>query len=230
MSKTYTPVNPPVVTGLNLCTNPRAHVDTAGWSIQGTGGEVLTRTASPVAGCPQPEAFQCTLNSNTRIHMADLAVVNGDVVRFTGALCKAVAGTTGTVEFLITNSSFGSGQNFAVTSLATWTVGTVTFTATGTDNLHVYVHGDGNGTVQWSQVLLTKNNSVVTYFDGDSAGAVWNGTPHASTSQKVSTWLARLIVERGVSLDLTVANGVVTVPDQYASAVDEAFVHGGILL
>lgn len=42
----------------------------------------------------------------------------------------------------------------------------------------------GGGDVWWDDLLLVEGDYQGPYFDGDSPDAAWDGTPHASTSQK----------------------------------------------
>jgi hypothetical protein len=224
----------PAVLNANYCPNPRAALDTAGWTVQGPGGEVFSRVTL-TGSDPQPQGFQCTLNSNTRIHMGsgsfvgDLPVVPGDVIHAWAWMRVTNQGTStlANINLNIAYNDFHAvfGQGMSLTN--TWQLRHVAWGTTDTtETMEAYIHGDGNGTVQWTGVLLTKNSPVPsTYFyvDGDMPNATWAGTAHNSVSTLRDTWALVTTGERGRPLVLTQTAGLVTVPNANDNAVREAF-------
>lgn len=184
----------------NLITNPKAATDTSGWSIQGSGGETLTRITS---GLPTgfSTGFSGTVGgaNNTRYHFtAGLPVVAGDVVRFAGWLRNST--TTAEVALRIARPGFSAiishDLNPAVAGQWVWV--DVTYTAITTETLQIYAHGAG-GVPQFTGMILTKNGdslaSSTSYFDGDTSGYAWSGTANASSSHLVNTvpaWTVRV--------------------------------------
>ena len=68
-----------------------------------------------------------------------------------------------------------------------WAPYVVSWTPAGNAAGHMTVRTQGSMTGAWriGGVLLLEGFTPVAYFDGDSASAMWLGTPHASQSQKL---------------------------------------------
>lgn len=73
-----------------------------------------------------------------------------------------------------------------------WTTISVTFVVPADRNFQrLYIYKPGAVPVgerlHFRKVMVTESNHPKTFFDGDTAGAHWNGTPYASSSTKTST-------------------------------------------
>lgn len=89
-------------------------------------------------------------------------------------------------------TDYGVSQNYPATDIQHAHRAVVTATApAGATTARIYLYvPEGDGAVNWEAGntldvdagLLVEGTFVPPDFDGDSPGAVWNGTPHASTS------------------------------------------------
>ena len=109
------------------------------------------------------------------------------------------------------NTTFLSGNSTSVTTTGSWTwhVRTGIVIPASTDTIRLIltlasgaVSGDS---IDADGLILVKGSSLPGYYDGDSPGWSWNGTPHASTSSG------------GVGIN-TAATGL-SIQAQYSSAV-----------
>lgn len=91
--------------------------------------------------------------------------------------------TDGGVIVTVANTDFSNqkgSSRFGIPN--TWTRGSVTFIALQTTHRIILNRPNGTTDVYWDNVQLEKSSGANVYFDGDSVGCSWTGTPHASTS------------------------------------------------
>lgn len=91
----------------------------------------------------------------------------------------AVRDTTNGVNGTIDSTQGGSGKRRLSVLLTTGATGNATATIGITAR-----DGGGASTFYFDELTVTEGTGVVDYFDGDSAGCFWTGTPHASASAR----------------------------------------------
>lgn len=181
-----------LATQTNLIINPRAGTDTNNWSIQGTGGETLTRSISlpTTNGLPNgiTTGFAFTQSgSNTRYHHTSISVTSGLLYTFS-AYVRMSTMSFGGVSVKIARPSFtqiwSSPQVTAVGG--DFQRLSITFTAPATESIQLYIHSDsGASTVGHFTAVMFQQASVLnSYFDGatNPPNTSWTGTAHASSS------------------------------------------------
>ncbi|MFC3986794.1 hypothetical protein [Streptosporangium jomthongense] len=174
----------------NLCLNPCLSNDVAGWG----GGSTPTRVASP-AGFDRPYAAEYTTNS----YAFTAATANGAVVEgLTYTLSAYVRTSTfsvnsGTlyVEWL-TESGTGFGYPSSGFTMPAQTITRVGMTATAPANAVAVrliidaINFPINPSVI-TKALTEQVGALDEYFDGDSVGGSWDGTPGNSSSTLADT-------------------------------------------
>lgn len=166
----------------NTCDNPCLSNDAAGWG----GGVSPTRTA--VTGFDRPFAARYT--SGTFSNSARGAVSGGSQVTISQyvRLATAAPTVTGTLFLewrdaatnVITYGSAGytvPGGQVARQSATVTAPANAAFLSIISEGFNF---GTGNG--DFSQVLIEDGPDLLDYFDGDTAGASWDGTPGSSAS------------------------------------------------
>lgn len=171
----------------NTCINPACGNDVAGWS----GGSTPARTA--VTGFGRPFAARYT--SGTFSNSARGGVVAGQTYTLSEYVYidNPVASVSGTV-YIEWRDSGGNPLTYsnAPYSIPSRAVSRVSITATApanaafasiiTDNYNF-----GTGPADFTMVLIEQGALLLDYFDGDSPGATWDGTPGSSSSTLTET-------------------------------------------
>lgn len=171
----------------NLCPNPAMGANASGWSSNGT----LAR-ATDVVGMPVTTGGRWT--SNGFVQTPTGVVTPGQVVTASFYLgnFSGFAANGKTLYMAFTRSAGGDdfSQTDTVSYAASGVTGRMSITktapalATGVFLVIDGINGAGGGSghMDISSVLYEIAPALDTYFDGDSAGASWDGTPDNSTS------------------------------------------------
>lgn len=165
----------------NLCTNPSLDVNNTGWG----GGETPVRTS--VAGFPK--SFAARYSTSTFMLGPSGAATPGLVYYVSVYVKPASFQPSGTLA-IQWNDSGGSELSETTISFPTASAGSVTRvslsgTAPASTVTMRLLHFGENYAVNlmdFSAALYEQAGSLGGYFDGDTAGAVWNGTAGNSTS------------------------------------------------
>lgn len=209
------------MTRQNLCQNPACGSNVTGW----TGGAGAPARVTGLSGFPVTTGAQYT--SGTYQQTPSGAASPG--VTYTGSLYIRSNGLdqNGKTLYLVFVRSSG-GDDFSHTTPISITSGVVTrisLTAVAPANTTgVYLLADGINAavvpIDLTAVLLEASGSADTYFDGDSPGASWDGTPDNSSSTLVDASAA----PDGLGVPVTpgsptAALGLTGAPDGLAVAV-----------
>lgn len=172
----------------NQCVNPACTNDVTGW----TGGSTPARvTGLPTGGGNFPVSTGAHYTTSTFAQTPTGAA--SPAVAYTGSLYIRETGGLGTsaatLYLAFTRSSGGDdfSNTTSIGAIATGVVTRISFTATAPANTTgVYLLYDGNNfTIRpcdLTAVLLEQASSLDTYFDGNTAGATWDGTAGNSAS------------------------------------------------
>nr|WP_227488222.1 phage tail domain-containing protein [Brachybacterium subflavum] len=188
-------VNPSFESGLAQGASP------TGWAVNATGG-VDTAWAGAGTQSVRAEAVSGGTN-NTAFYpwgtpdKSDMAAVYGMTSGKTftvGATIHLGAAQTGTIidharriginTYANGSASYNVFQSDAAPNAAGTYRLKVTFTVPAGNPLVSVRLSNGSNTVPvwWDQITVEEGTTDGTYFDGDSTGGAWTGTPHASVS------------------------------------------------
>ena len=114
------------------------------------------------------------------------AVAAGDTVTF--SMDYGTTGTVGGTPQMYMVAPYGSPAVTLALPLTQTTTGrfSLTTTATTAGNVLVAVFGPTAGAIHFDNVLVERTSSSNRYFDGNAAGANWDGAANASTSRVVT--------------------------------------------
>lgn len=168
----------------NLVTNPSFEVDTAGWVAEGTvtiarnegnaqsGDWDLQLTNPGVALGARTDSIAVTA-SRTYTAAVYVKVDTGVTMRLLLQELDAANASVGTTEQTVV----GTGSYVRVSA-------TRAFGATGVNARVIVRQDDTTARSAWiDAAMLVEASTAPDYFDGDSDGAGWTGTAHASTSE-----------------------------------------------
>lgn len=176
----------------NLCTNPRASVNTTGWT---NGGVTLTRNATPAgAGAGLPvgvtETFNFTGAANAAFALCSVPVVSGTTYTFTMFVrLNSLSASDVSLNWHNAANSTKASSTFYRVVGGNYARLSVTVTADATETWTARIRQEGAGAVDldFSAVLIEASAAVNGYFDG--SGSVehrgltgWLGLEHASAS------------------------------------------------
>lgn len=176
----------------NLCTNPRASVNTTGWT---NGGVTLTRNATPAgAGAGLPvgvtETFNFTGAANAAFASCSVPVVSGTTYTFTMFVrLNSLSASDVSLNWRNAANSAKASSTFYRVVGGNYARLSVTVTADATETWTARIRQEGAGAVDldFSAVLIEASAAVNGYFDG--SGSVehrgltgWLGLEHASAS------------------------------------------------
>jgi hypothetical protein len=185
----------------NLPTNPSVEVDAAGWAPTGV---TLTRDSSWAASGSW--SGKCTPNA---LVTGTYVSVGGDVGALrlgmvaggtytVSAVGRLAAPQTGTLDararrvvvfysVAATPTTYAPLTGTQIPNAAGQGQSSLTFTLPA-DAAQAFVRlyngatNSADNSIWWDSVLVETGTAVGNYFDGDTLGASWSGTPHASTS------------------------------------------------
>lgn len=180
---------------INLCTNPSFEVDTAGWASYSAGSISRTTAAYYIGGA----ALYVSAGGGQALAQAAITAGVGTLdpaqtyrLNFAVLNDSCPTGDDLSIYFYwqggaeaaaFTGSSFG-----AIGGSAEWSTYSGTFSADEPDRTSVIIYiavsgsvPDGDG-FYLDGVSITEGSTDYGVFDGDTSGAIWNGTAHASTS------------------------------------------------
>ena len=185
---------------VNLCPNPSLELDNTGWGGASTGGTVTTQTRQNTWSSSGSWSYRFTGTSGTDTYVDMGSAVAGRIPVAAGETISLRA----TINLLTLNAAnalkprlvyFDSGGSVILDYqpptgwITTTGVKTLTMTHTAPASaasvlIRTQVAGPAGNAFDLyvDSVLCVKEPTVPAYFDGDTAGASWTGTPHASTS------------------------------------------------
>ncbi|MFZ5852299.1 MAG: hypothetical protein ACOYY2_13025 [Actinomycetota bacterium] len=188
---TYTP-------RVNLCPNPSAERDTAGWRIEDNTSLATYLEQDPLNGVRGSTAFKCygapannfselgmsmggfSFAAGQQVTIAFDARINANGDRIQVRLRDDAAGVT-----------FATALDVPVTSLNAWNRYVVTTTVpVGRTLSRIYLYGIDsqtdwdNNPVWFDGIIIEAGATDGSYFDGDTVRCLWDGVPHASTSRQ----------------------------------------------
>lgn len=166
----------------NSCRNPAAGVDAAGWS-----GETTPPTRQSVTGFGRPFAVQYV--SGTFMRTTVGAAAPGQAYTLSLYVRPSngfAAGGSIYIEWRDSSNAVISYSNSSYTLTAnTVTRASITATApAGTATAQAILDGANYSVtvVEATMLLIEQTASLLGYFDGDSPGGAWDGTPGSSSS------------------------------------------------
>lgn len=182
--------------GTNLATNPRAAVDTTGWTNSGLAGMtrvVLDQTGTPIGLQGAETALRAQGNSDTDVAYLSAAVTSGQTYRFSAYVYLDTNTATG-VKLTARNASGTlKASSSTLSTLDTWTRLDVSVAADSTSTWRFGIEQTGAGAADAyvTMVLIEQSSSLGEYFDGDTPGCSWSSTRHQSSSTRPATGGAR---------------------------------------
>lgn len=176
-----------MTTRQNLCPNPALKNDTTDW---GRGGLPAPTRLTGVSGFPRTTAARYTSGGSGNFFRTPKATVTAGQTYTLSVYIESDGNTTGTFYAVPINGS-GGDINFSNSKSYSTTGGTptriyienVTMPA-GTVAVDMLVDQIINVTA--TCCLVEQVAAIDTYFDGDSSGGSWDGTPGNSTSTLTS--------------------------------------------
>jgi len=179
----------------NLCPNPKLGVDATGWTVStgGTGTRVV-----------QGAGWAFQMDGSTNSYLYTPAPVSVGQFWSGSIVVSGPAGLTVTVRLHDGVKYITPDNNIVLTGTPQTVAVTSSSLATGGTYPRFEVHPNSPTGNQWSSgQMLTATNALLevvggigapagTYFDGSTPGAVWTGTPNASTSTLTTTVAAAL--------------------------------------
>lgn len=162
----------------NESPNPGCKVNTTGWF-----GGVRTTTLS---GTVRSTGYRSNGMGADSVIAAEGDGISGLVYRVSIHVRPTASGTTSSLNIQFYNGgTFRSSTGSSSVSMTSggWTRISVTATApTSTTRIRTTVSTTGSGQVDLTGHLLEQTSTLGTYFDGDTAGASWDGASGNSTS------------------------------------------------
>ncbi|MHB0966022.1 MAG: phage head spike fiber domain-containing protein [Bellilinea sp.] len=175
----------------NLITNPSLENAITGWVASGAGVSIARVSTQQRRG-----AYSCEVTTATGITSSAFFIVSlTSGLQYTfSADVKDISG----LAFRVRAYDLGGAQTIAQTQWTgngSWVRKAVTFTPTTTGTHYLYIDRNSVADTQkfYFDGAQLELGSESTYFDGDSLGQTlqkdfgWNGTPHASTSYRLSS-------------------------------------------
>jgi hypothetical protein len=196
ISMTLRVAEPTEGAGTNLATNPRAAVDTTGWTNSGLAGMtrvVLDQTGTPTGLQGAETALRAQGNSDADVGYLSAAVTSGLTYRFSAYVYLDTNTATG-VKLTARNASGTlKASSSTLSTLDTWTRLDVSVAAdsTATWRFGIEQIGAGAADAYATMVLIEQSSSLGEYFDGDTPGCSWSSTRHQSSSTRPATGGAR---------------------------------------
>jgi hypothetical protein len=196
ISMTLRVAEPTEGAGTNLATNPRAAVDTTGWTNSGLAGMtrvVLDQTGTPIGLQGAETALRAEGNSDTDVAYLSAAVTSGQTYHFSAYVYLDTNTATG-VKLTARNASGTlKASSSTLSTLDTWTRLDVSVAAdsTATWRFGIEQVGAGASDAYATMVLIEQSSSLGEYFDGDTPGCSWSSTRHQSSSTRPATGGAR---------------------------------------
>jgi hypothetical protein len=178
----------------NLVTNPSFEIDTTGYAVTGSGlnaGATLSQSSTySNAGTYSGKVITTAAlaNEGARYPLGVLAAG-------TYSISLAIRGDLGTEAVQFIAGAVGGGSTIFSGTLSTaFSTKSGTFTSDGVTASHFYVRSTGAAALTWymDSVIIVSGSTLPTYFDGDTPGAAWATTRHASTSTLAATGGPRL--------------------------------------
>lgn len=163
---------------VNLVTNPSLELDAAGWATSGgalTAGGTLTRVQHGFAGEWCGELVASASNRGAGIPVA-LAAGETYTLRFAA---RKVSGSVSSLSVARGGTTLGT-----VTLTDSWQMFEITVPGAAGSQFMSW-RTNAAGTFQLDAVLLTTGTPL--YFDGDTPGCRWTGTPHNSSSERLGS-------------------------------------------
>lgn len=170
--------DPGLTAATNKATNPKAAVDTTGWTNNSL---VLMerQTTLPARLDPFDTAMHATCNADDDSAYLSAAVTNGVAETFT-AWVYVVSGTVRLEVWTAGPANFASSANITVGS---WQKIALPYTPNATATWTFRVCQNGAGTSEF-YVTGAQIGPAYPYFDGDTVGCAWSGTRNASSSTR----------------------------------------------
>lgn len=169
----------------NLVPNPSWENDTTGYFLDSSASRSNDTASTGSYSIKIDTAGKVTPYTNNSIYQSvSLPIVSGQT--YTASYrAQRTPGTTGTAYFRIDQTPAGVNSCQTISSIGAmpttgWQTITCTFVAT-TNTIALRITSTSTGIYYVDDFAITPG-SVAADFDGDSPGAWWNGTPHASTS------------------------------------------------
>jgi hypothetical protein len=183
-----------MATFTNYCHNPSVETNDSGWAQIGTGSTRVRRTTDAVSGSACMEFGVSGTAADQGFEFAGLVGLNlpaGTEV-YLSAYLKSVSGGTDFAmvpRFLYTDASNVFGTYTDITLTGAWARNTVSMTVPSGKTLNrinfrvVTKTGFAGGASAFRvDAVMFTVGPPPAYFDGDSPGAAWTGTAHASFS------------------------------------------------
>jgi hypothetical protein len=165
----------------NLVVNPSLETNASSWSANG--GATLTRVSTQQQSGAWSLQVACTAVANSGTQCAAITAGVGAVFS-TGVYLRGNVGGE-TVDVQLRNQAGTVVTTRAVTLTTAWQWFTLTGTTPGsTTSIHLRVNKTAATahTYFLDAAIVTAGGTVWPAFDGDTPGAAWTGTAHASTS------------------------------------------------
>lgn len=175
----------------NLVPNPDGAVDASSWAGVSlvTGPTRVVPATIPSAGSRADTAIEATMNADADYLYVPVAVQNGTTYRLSAYVqLSAETGAAGLrlAVYNATPTKKATGATSITAAGEGWVRLDVSFTADSTATWRVGVEqvGAGTATAWITGVLCETSASLGPFFDGDSPGCSWTGTPGVSTSTR----------------------------------------------
>lgn len=176
----------------NIATNPRCAIGTTGWTNSGMASisrAILDQGSNPIGLQGAETALLTSGDSDTDVAYLSAAVTSGQAYYFSAYVYLSANTATG-VKLTVRNASGtlkASSSN--LTTTGTWTRLSVAVTAdaTATWRFGIEQVGAGTTTAYTTMVLIEQSSSLSSYWDGDTPGCIWFGTPHKALSVRYAT-------------------------------------------
>lgn len=186
-------VEPPDATAVNYVSNPSFETATTGWAGN-AGGETLTRTVTP-AQAQAGDAYlhvAATASSNSGVFYS-LSGLTAGATLTVSAYVRVVSATGAVYLRAITTSGPALTVASSATTSSSWQRLSVQITLpVGSTSMNVVITNNAAATVTFDlDAVQAVVGGATPYFDGDTPGCDWSGTPHASTSLRAAPGGAR---------------------------------------
>lgn len=173
----------------NLLENPSFEVDTSQWVGASAhwlvSGSARSRIEDPADAAVGDAYLRVTADAEDEGVATTVALFGGETYAVTVRV-RRVSG--GPVEILVgeESSPFAMHTVASATLPTTWTEQTLVFTPVDDGDYELVIRQSTAAAVTFDvdAALVAESSEVVSYFDGDTPGCEWIGTPHASTSAR----------------------------------------------
>lgn len=184
-------IEPSASASTNLVTNPSLELDTDGWSDTGSifignpGGVTFNRASGGEAG-DYSLGVSCAGAADQGVYISLGSLTAG--ISYYARVNLGVGAGGSSVKVAVGRATSPYTEHVVVaaaTTVAHTTYGLV-FTPAVTATYHLYARITGTSATYFEldEAFVSASTVATPYFDGDTPGCAWTGTPHASTSNR----------------------------------------------